>query len=139
VQAQILELLDRLRSELDMAVLLITHDLGVVSEVADRVSVMYAGRIVESAAADPLFARPAHPYTEALLRSVPQAHEREQDLAVIPGSPPRPSRLPSGCPFHPRCTWAVDTCTTTRPPLAPVGNGRLSACHRTEEVLRGPA
>jgi oligopeptide transport system ATP-binding protein len=138
VQAQILELLDRLRAELDMAVLLITHDLGVVSEVADRVSVMYAGRIVESAAAGPLFARPAHPYTEALLRSVPQAHEREQDLAVIPGSPPRPSHVPSGCPFHPRCTWAVETCTTTRPPLAPVADGRLSACHRTEEVLRGP-
>jgi oligopeptide transport system ATP-binding protein len=139
VQAQILELLDRLRAELDMAVLLITHDLGVVSEVADRVFVMYAGRIVESASADSLFGQPAHPYTEALLRSVPQAHQRAEALTVIPGSPPRPSQLPGGCPFHPRCTWAVEICTTTRPPLALVENGRLSACHRTEEVLRGSA
>lgn len=137
VQAQILELLDRLRKELDMAVLLITHDLGVVSEVADRVSVMYAGRIVESGSADPLFDRPAHPYTEALLRSVPQADERQQELAVIPGSPPVPSALPSGCPFHPRCAWAIDICSDVRPPLAPVGPDRHSACHRTKEVLSG--
>lgn len=137
VQAQILELLDRLRRELDMAVLLITHDLGVVSQVSDRVSVMYAGRIVESATADQLFTRPAHPYTEALLKSVPQAFGQEGDLAVIPGSPPRPSELPQGCPFHPRCDWAVEACETIRPPLESLPDDRRSACHRTQEVLRG--
>lgn len=137
VQAQILELLDRLRKELNMAVLLITHDLGVVSEVADRVSVMYAGRIVEHGPAGELFDRPAHPYTEALLRSMPQADRRLHDLAVIPGSPPTPSAVPSGCPFHPRCSWSIERCTTVRPPLEPVREARYTACHRTEEVLRG--
>lgn len=136
VQAQILELLDRLRRELNMGVLLITHDLGVVSEVADRVSVMYAGRIVESATADQLFSQPGHPYTEALLRSVPHAADSGADLAVIPGSPPRPSALPEGCPFHPRCARAIDICTSTRPPLEELASGRRAACHRTEEILR---
>ncbi len=136
VQAQILELLDRLRRERNMGVLLITHDLGVVSEVADTVAVMYAGRIVESATADQLFAGPAHPYTAALLRSVPQASASGQDLAVIPGSPPRPSALPQGCPFHPRCAWAVERCRAERPALEDIAEGRRSACHRTEEVRR---
>ncbi|WP_256839862.1 ABC transporter ATP-binding protein [Ornithinimicrobium faecis] len=136
IQAQILELLDRLRRELNMGVLLITHDLGVVSEVADRIAVMYAGRIVESATADQLFTQPAHPYTEALLRSVPQATDSGTELAVIPGSPPRPSALPQGCPFHPRCARAIDICTTTRPALVELFEGRRAACHRTEEVLR---
>ena len=135
VQAQILELLDSLRRELNMAVLLITHDLGVVSEVADRVMVMYAGRIVESGSADDLFSRPGHPYTEALLRSVPQVERRGQDLYAIPGSPPSPAHKPSGCPFHLRCTWAIDVCRTDRPELSPLPNGRSCACHRTEEVL----
>jgi oligopeptide transport system ATP-binding protein len=146
VQAQILELLDELRRELHMAVLLITHDLGVVSEVADRVAVMYAGRIVESGDADDVLGRPGHPYTEALLRSVPRADLRGRDLEVIPGSPPSPTRLPDGCPFHPRCTWAVDACRTIRPepvPLADPGRragsdeaaSRVTACHRTAEVL----
>jgi oligopeptide transport system ATP-binding protein len=135
VQAQILELLDSLRRELNMAVLLITHDLGVVSEVADRILVMYAGRIVESGTADDLLGRPGHPYTQALLRSVPQADTRGQELYAIPGSPPSPANQPGGCPFHPRCAWAIDICKTTRPPLTPLAGGRASACHRTEEVL----
>jgi oligopeptide transport system ATP-binding protein len=135
VQAQILELLDSLRRELNMAVLLITHDLGVVSEVADRVMVMYAGRIVEAGAADDLFSRPGHPYTEALLRSVPQVERRGQDLYAIPGSPPSPAHKPSGCPFHLRCGWAIDVCRIERPELTPLSNGRACACHRTEEVL----
>jgi oligopeptide transport system ATP-binding protein len=135
VQAQILELLDRLRRELGMAVLLITHDLGVVSEVADRVAVMYAGRIVESGDADAVLGRPGHPYTEALLRSVPQADLRGRDLPAIPGSPPTPTRLPHGCPFHPRCDWAADACRSARPELRAVGDGRAAACHRTAEVL----
>ena len=139
VQAQILELLDRLRRELDMGVLLITHDLGVVCEVADRVAVMYAGRIVERADADALFDRPAHPYTEALLTSVPTLGHIGSELPVIPGSPPVPSALPSGCPFHPRCSWAVEQCRETRPELRPVAGGREAACLRTEEVLRAGA
>jgi oligopeptide transport system ATP-binding protein len=135
VQAQILELLDRLRHELDMAVLLITHDLGVVSEVADRVAVMYAGRIVERGSGDDLLSRPAHPYTDGLLRSVPQAEALGRDLTTIPGSPPDPARVPTGCAFHPRCSWCVATCRTTRPDLAEVRPGRYAACHRAEEVV----
>jgi oligopeptide transport system ATP-binding protein len=135
VQAQILELLDRLRHELGMAVLLITHDLGVVSEVADRVAVMYAGRIVERGSGDDLLSRPAHPYTEGLLRSVPQAEALGRDLTTIPGSPPDPARVPAGCAFHPRCSWCVATCRTTRPGLAEVRPGRYAACHRAEEVV----
>ena len=135
VQAQILELLDRLRRELDMGVLLITHDLGVVCEVADEVAVMYAGRIVETASADALFDRPAHPYTEALLVSVPQAGRIGADLPVIPGSPPVPTAVPSGCPFHPRCAWSVDACRSERPELLPVAPSRRAACLRAEEVL----
>jgi oligopeptide transport system ATP-binding protein len=135
VQAQILELLDRLRRELDMAVLLITHDLGVVSEVADRVAVMYAGRIVERGSGDDLLARPAHPYTEALLTSVPQAEGLGRDLVTIPGSPPNPERVPPGCAFHPRCSWAVEDCRKTRPALIEIRSGRDSACHRSQEVV----
>jgi len=136
VQAQILELLDRLRRDLDMGVLLITHDLGVVCEVADKVAVMYAGRIVETASADALFSQPAHPYTEALLTSVPQAGRIGSELPVIPGSPPVPSALPSGCAFHPRCAWALDECHVTRPELVSVAADRAAACLRTEEVIR---
>jgi oligopeptide/dipeptide ABC transporter ATP-binding protein len=135
VQAQILELLDRLRRELDMAVLLITHDLSVVSEVADRVAVMYAGRIVERGSGDDLFAQPAHPYTEALLKSVPQAEGIGDDLLTIPGSPPNPEQVPPGCAFHPRCSWAVDDCKTTRPALVELRPGHDAACHRSQEVL----
>jgi oligopeptide transport system ATP-binding protein len=136
VQAQILELLDELRRDLHMAVLLITHDLGVVSEVADRVMVMYGGRIVESGTAEELLGRPGHPYTEALLRSVPQVERLSQDLYAIPGSPPDPRRQPAGCPFHPRCDWAVDRCRTERPDLRTVpALARTVACHRAEEVL----
>jgi oligopeptide transport system ATP-binding protein len=135
VQAQILELLDTLRREMEMAVLLITHDLGVVSEVADRVAVMYAGRIVETGAADDLFAHPAHPYTEALLRSVPRVEHLSGDLHAIPGSPPNPLQLPAGCPFHPRCEWVVERCRAERPQLMALPAGRSAACHRAEEVL----
>ena len=136
VQAQILELLDRLRRDLDMGVLLITHDLGVVCEVADTVAVMYAGRIVETADADALFDQPAHPYAEALLTSVPSLGHVGAELPVIPGSPPIPTALPSGCPFHPRCSWAVDACRDTTPELRTVAPGRQAACLRSEEVLR---
>lgn len=135
VQAQILELLDRLRGELGMSVLLITHDLGVVAEVADHVVVMYAGRVVENAAADDVFTRPAHPYTKALLESVPQATLRGGRLPAIPGSPPSPAQAPAGCSFNPRCPYAIDRCRSERPLLRPVLPSVEAACHRSEEVL----
>jgi oligopeptide transport system ATP-binding protein len=118
-----------------MGVLLITHDLGVVMEVADRLAVMYAGRIVERGDADTVLDRPAHPYTEALLRSVPDAAARGHELLTIPGSPPSPAQTPSGCSFNPRCHMAIDVCRTERPLLLEVAAGRASACHRSEELL----
>jgi oligopeptide transport system ATP-binding protein len=134
VQAQILELLDRLRRDLGMGVLLITHDLGVVSEVSDQVAVMYAGRIVETGTGDELLMRPAHPYTRALLRSAPQAAVGD-DLHAIPGAPPNLAQLPSGCAFAPRCGFAVTECRSRRPPSRPLSATRSAACHRAEEVL----
>jgi len=135
VQAQILDLLERLRDQLGMGVLLITHDLGVVMEVADRLAVMYAGRIVERGAADTVLDVPAHPYTQALLRSIPDAAVKGQELLTIPGSPPSPAQTPPGCSFNPRCHLAIDVCRTERPPLVDVALGRASACHRSEELL----
>jgi oligopeptide transport system ATP-binding protein len=137
VQAQILDLLARLRDELDLAMVLITHDLGVVCEVADRVAVMYHGRIVETGATTDVLARPAHPYTAALLESVPQSTARNE-LRVIAGSPPSPSTHLPGCSFAPRCTWAYDRCTSERPERVAVGGvGQSAACHRALEVLGG--
>ncbi|GAB2515649.1 ABC transporter ATP-binding protein [Microbacterium petrolearium] len=135
VQAQVLDLLDRLRRELGMGVLLITHDLGVVMEVADRLAVMYAGRIVETGDADRILTRPSHPYTESLLRSVPQTAGGRERLYTIPGSPPSPAQLPKGCAFHPRCPLAVELCRAQDPALEDVDGARASACHRTEELL----
>ncbi|HEY0247317.1 MAG TPA: ABC transporter ATP-binding protein [Gryllotalpicola sp.] len=139
VQAQILELLARLRDELGTAIVLITHDLGVVMEVADRLAVMYAGRIVERGDADSVLDRPAHPYTAALLQSMPRLELRGGRLTAIPGSPPSPARVPRGCAFHTRCAWAVDACRVERPELVEVGPGRDAACFRSEEVLNDVA
>lgn len=132
IQAAILELLDRLRRERDMAVLLVTHDLGVVAEHADQVSVMYAGRIVESAPVHQLFAAPQMPYTRALLGSMPQmalAHPERAHVG-IPGRPPDlQGPEPPGCAFAPRCSEVMDkVCTTTQPSLVPVGRGHVAAC-----------
>ena len=117
VQAQILDLIARLRRELGMAVLLITHDLGVVAEFCDRVAVMYAGRIVEEAPATALFAAPGHRYTEALLRSMPAANAPGRDLPSIPGSVPPPAARGAGCVFAPRCGFATPRCRAELPPL----------------------
>ncbi|HVW32514.1 MAG TPA: ABC transporter ATP-binding protein [Acidimicrobiia bacterium] len=144
VQAQILELLDDLRAETGMGLLLITHDLGVVAETADRVAVMYAGRIVETGPTEAVLADPRHPYTAGLLASVPRGQSgREARLHPIAGAPPSLARIPAGCPFHPRCPLAVGQCRTERPPLAPVGGppgpgteGRAAACWRSDEVGR---
>jgi len=135
VQAQIMDLLMELQSETGMGVVLITHDLGVVGEVADRIAVMYAGRIVETGTVYEVFGDPAHPYTVGLMNSVPRVDQRGQRLSPITGSPPNLANIPSGCPFHPRCPRAEAVCSQERPPLRAVVPGRYSACHFSEEVL----
>ena len=128
VQAQILELIARLRRELGMAVLLITHDLGVVGQYCDRVAVMYAGRIVEVAKTSEMFARPRHRYTRALIETRPAANAPGKRLPTIPGMVPAPDDLPAGCSFHPRCGFAIERCRAERPELAAAGPGHEAAC-----------
>jgi oligopeptide transport system ATP-binding protein len=135
VQAQIMDLLAEVQQERRMGLILITHDLGVVADVADRIAVMYAGRIVEEAAVHDLYGGPAHPYTLGLLESIPRVDEKGQQLRTIKGLPPSLLRIPSGCPFHPRCPMAQPVCQEERPPLLPLGHGRASACHFAEELL----
>jgi oligopeptide/dipeptide ABC transporter ATP-binding protein len=135
VQAQILELLDTLRRTRRMAVLLITHDLAIVAGRADRVLVMYAGRLVESASAEGLFGAPRHPYTRGLLAAMPRLDGTAERLAPIAGVIPPPSRWPTGCRFHPRCPLAIAACPTTRPPLVEDSGGHGAACW----VTAGPA
>ncbi|WP_119696190.1 ABC transporter ATP-binding protein [Microbacterium halotolerans] len=127
VQAQILNLIDRLRREEGMAVLLVTHDLGVAADLADRVVVMYAGQVVEDAAPKDIFARPSHPYTAGLLASIPPlTGERPTRLPAIRGSVPDPSALPTGCAFHPRCAFATERCANEAPPARDVGGSRVA-------------
>jgi oligopeptide transport system ATP-binding protein len=128
VQAGILRLLDRLRRDNGLSVILITHDLGVMSSIADRVAVFYAGRIVETGTVHELIAEPRHPYTRALLDALPHPESEGAELIAIAGSPPSPQRRPSGCAFHPRCAYAIESCAVDVPPLVPVGDGRLLAC-----------
>jgi len=137
VQAQIMQLLADLQDETGMGLILITHDLGVVADVADRIAVMYAGRIVETAEVHELYANPAHPYTEGLLASIPRVDQRGGKLQAIPGAPPSLVTLPSGCSFHPRCSYRRDNCTRDVPPLYEVGGDRRSACHYWQEVGHG--
>ena len=135
VQAQIMALLQELQEERQMGLILITHDLGVVADVADRIAVMYAGRLVETATVHELYAAPAHPYTRGLLESIPRLDQKGQTLAAIGGLPPNLMRIPPGCPFNPRCRMAQDVCRTDRPELREVVPGRFSACHFAEEVI----
>jgi oligopeptide transport system ATP-binding protein len=129
VQAGILRLLDGLRREHDLSVVLITHDLAVMSSIADRISIFYAGRVVESGPRVELLQQPRHPYTRALLDALPHPEAaRDTPLIAIKGTPPSPQQIPTGCPYHPRCSYAIDVCTTDDPPLAPV-DGRRLACH----------
>ncbi|MFD4790175.1 ABC transporter ATP-binding protein [Streptomyces sp. NPDC058459] len=137
VQAQVMDLLAELRREYDMGLVLITHDLGVVADVADRIAVMYAGRIVESAPVHDIYKAPAHPYTRGLLDSVPRLDHKGRELYAIQGLPPSLTRIPPGCAFHPRCSLARDVCRTDEPPLYPAGPGRGSACHFWRECLDG--
>jgi oligopeptide/dipeptide ABC transporter ATP-binding protein len=138
IQAQILDLLDNLRKTRELAVLLITHDLGVVAEVADRVAVMYTGKIVEESTVDELFARPKHPYTEGLLRSVPKLTMKDvakaTRLQTIEGMVPKPTALPPGCHFEPRCPYRMPRCREGEIPLYPVGEEATARC-----VLYDPA
>jgi oligopeptide transport system ATP-binding protein len=137
VQAQIMDLLADIQAERRMGLVLITHDLGVVAEVADRIAVMYAGRIVEHADAVALYRRPGHPYTSALLESLPHLDRKGGELTTIRGLPPSLLDIPSGCPFHPRCPMAQDLCRTDVPSGHRLGLGRMSACHFAEELVRG--
>ena len=137
VQAQIMQLLADLQEERQMGLILITHDLGVVADVADRACVMYAGRLVEKSEIHDLYANPAHPYTRGLIDSIPRVDQKGQTLAAIGGLPPNLTRIPPGCPFNPRCKLARDICTRDLPPLREVVPGRMAACHFSEEVLRG--
>jgi oligopeptide transport system ATP-binding protein len=144
VQAQVMDLLADLQREYNMGLILITHDLGVVADVADKIAVMYAGRIVETAPVHELYKRPAHPYTKGLLESIPRLDQKGQDLYAIKGLPPNLTRIPSGCAFNPRCPMAQDICRTDIPPLHPVTErdggelvGRGSACHFWKETIHG--
>ena len=137
VQAQIMDLLQDLQKEIGMAVVLITHDLGVVAEVADHVAVMYAGRVVERGKVRDVLGTPAHPYTLALLDSVPQVEESGRKLRPIIGSPPDMAAVPSGCAFHPRCRFATAVCRTAQPPKIVLAPGRAAECHHAERVFHG--
>jgi oligopeptide/dipeptide ABC transporter ATP-binding protein len=129
VQAGILRLLDTLRREFELSVVLITHDLAVLSSIADRASIFYAGRIVESGPRAELLRHPRHPYTRALLDALPHPEAaRDTPLVAITGTPPSPQQIPDGCPYHPRCSYAIGVCIEQDPPLAPV-DGRRLACH----------
>jgi oligopeptide/dipeptide ABC transporter ATP-binding protein len=134
VQARILDLLGRLRDEDNLSMLLVSHDLRVMSHVADDLVVMYAGRVCERGAAKAVLNRPLHPYTEALVRSVPSVRVRSAIADPLPGSPANPFDRPTGCPFHPRCPRAEDRCRTEVPALREIVPGRVSACHFAEEL-----
>ena len=129
IQAQIMELLRELKRELTGSTLLITHDLGVVAELCDRVAVMYAGNIVELADVKELFANPLHPYTQGLMRAIPMIDRRIERLETIPGSVPDLIYPPTGCRFHPRCPFAFEKCKLEKPDLLHVGKGHTVACH----------
>ncbi|MFJ8308588.1 MULTISPECIES: ABC transporter ATP-binding protein [unclassified Streptomyces] len=144
VQAQVMDLLQDLQREYNMGLILITHDLGVVADVADKIAVMYAGRIVEEAPVHEIYKRPAHPYTRGLLDSIPRLDQKGQELYAIKGLPPNLLKAPSGCAFNPRCPKAQDICRTDVPALLPVTErdgtelvGRGSACHFWKEQIHG--
>ena len=139
IQAQILELIRNVQQELGMSVMYITHDLGVVAETCDRVMVMYAGRIVEKAAVKDLFRKPAHPYTQGLLKAVPRLNAKQHErLYTIEGMVPHFSEMPIGCAFHPRCPYAEKRCVDERPVLFDVSQGHQAACGRVQtQALAG--
>ncbi len=128
IQAQILNLLRQLKNELGMSIIIITHDLGVVAQLADRVCVMYAGRVVETARVKDIFERPQHPYTQALVASIPRLGYEDERLPTIEGAPPRLREESSGCAFYPRCSYRIELCAEKRPPLEEIFAGQKAAC-----------
>ena len=136
VQAQILELIDNVKRDFNIGVILITHDLGVVADVAQSVMVMYAGRAAESGSRDEVFSRPLHPYTWGLLESIPHVDQKGHRLVPIEGAPPSLIFVPPGCPFHPRCPHRFEPCDKERPDLVERGGGHPDACHLTIENKR---
>jgi oligopeptide transport system ATP-binding protein len=135
VQAQIMTLLADLQREFGMATILITHDLGVVAGFCEKVVVLYGGRVMEQSPVDPLFADPSHPYTRGLLRAIPRVDQEDEDLDSIPGSPPNMTRIQQGCPFAPRCDFALPDCSEHLSPLTEFEPGRLRACNRSLEEI----
>ncbi|MGQ9460860.1 MAG: ABC transporter ATP-binding protein [Candidatus Bathyarchaeaceae archaeon] len=134
IQAQILELMKSLKKKLGMSMILITHDMGIVADMADRITVLYAGRVCESASTKTIFYNPMHPYTEALLTAVPHLAMKKEKLAVIPGTIPNLIEPPSGCRFHPRCKYAKPSCSETVPPLEEIEPEHYVACLRAKEI-----
>jgi peptide/nickel transport system ATP-binding protein len=134
VQAQILNLLKRLGDELNLAMILISHDLSVIAETCDRVAIMYAGRLVEDGSVESVFKQPAHPYTQALLRAFPNIHKERQFVAGIPGNPPSLVHLPSGCAFYARCSQRMDKCPLSEPPMTVSRADHKAACFLLENV-----
>ncbi|NLD98096.1 MAG: ABC transporter ATP-binding protein [Synergistaceae bacterium] len=128
IQAQVLELMHELRRKINTSLVMITHDLGIVAEMCDKVAIMYAGRVVEYASTEALYNRPAHPYTEGLFNSIPDIDRDEEELKVIQGLLPDPTNLPSGCSFHPRCPYAIDSCAKDAPPMVEIEPGHFVAC-----------
>jgi len=133
IQAQVLNLFMRLREEFDLTYLFISHDLGVVEHLSDRVVIMYLGRVVEEAPTDELFARPNHPYTQALLAEIPRLETTKRSFQPIKGEIPSPLAPPPGCHFHPRCPHAMERCRVERPALREIAPGRYSACHLNDQ------
>lgn len=139
IQAQILDLLKELKNRLNVAMVLITHDMGIVADVCDRVTVLYAGQVCETGTVEQVFEKPKHPYTQALLTSVPSLALRKEKLSVIPGNVPNLIQPPSGCRFHPRCPFAQQICIDKVPELEPIGDGRWVHCHRWKDLdLKSP-
>ena len=128
IQAQVLELMKKLKLQFDASMILITHDLGIVADICDKVAIMYAGRVVEYAGKRALYTNPAHPYTIGLFNSVPDIDEDRESLNVIPGLMPDPMDLPTGCAFHPRCTYATSVCSESKPEMTEVEPGHFVAC-----------
>jgi peptide/nickel transport system ATP-binding protein len=134
IQAQILELMRNLKKQLGMSMILITHDMGVVAGVANRITVLYAGRVCETASTKTIFSNPLHPYTQALLLAVPNLAIRKEKLKIIPGAIPNLIEPPTGCRFHPRCEFATAVCSETAPPLVEVEPEHYVACFHPNSI-----
>ena len=134
IQAQILKLMRSLKDRLGMAIMLITHDLGVIAEMAERVIVMYAGKVVEYSAVRPLFSEPMHPYTWGLLNSIPRMDVETDELAAIPGIVPNPLNFPSGCKYHTRCPLETEQCRAQEPPLSEIAASHFTRCWHYREL-----